>query len=67
MATRIQRQEQGRAQYLTCTINGEKVTAARYRLTSDRYSPWLVTEGIFTLPASAIARGRLLTRIFNEA
>lgn len=64
MATEILKRFDGRAQYLTFTLAGVKVTAARYRLTDKRFCPWLVVSGENVLPDNAQARGRMLTRLY---
>lgn len=45
MARNIKKRTAGRAQYLTFTLSGVKVQAARYRISTAAYSPWLVTQG----------------------
>ena len=64
MPRNIKKRTAGRAQYLTFTLSGVKVQAARYRLTDTRFSPWLVTQGEDVLPSRAVARGQYLSRLF---
>jgi hypothetical protein len=64
MARNIKKRTTGRAQYLTFTLDGVKVQAARYRISNTAYSPWLITQGEDVLPGSAIARGKYLSRLF---
>ena len=57
-----------RSQYLyIITQSRAHISAARYRLTPARYSPWLITHGKEYLPQNPITRGKYLTKIFNEA
>ena len=57
-----------RSQYLyIITQSRAHISAARYRLTPARYSPWLITHGKEHLPQNPITRGKYLTKIFNEA
>ena len=55
-----------RAQYLYIGKGKTQIAAARILITSDRYSPWLITHGREFLPENAIARGKYLTKIFNQ-
>lgn len=62
----IQIEINNRSQYLYLSDKGIKIAAARYQITSDRFSPWLVTHGKEHLPTNAIARGKYLTKLFNQ-
>lgn len=64
MARNIRKRTAGRAQYLTFTLSGVRVQAARYRISNTAYSPWLITQGENALPDSAIARGQYLSKLF---
>lgn len=64
MATEILKRFDGRAQYLTFTLSGVKVQAARYRLSRTQFCPWLVTEGADVLPGNSKSRGWYLSRLF---
>ena len=58
---------EGRAQFITFTLNGVKVVAARCRLTSDRFCPWLITQGAEVLPLNANARGKYISKVYQCA
>ena len=64
MARNIQKRTAGRAQYLAFTIAGARVQAARYRISTTAFSPWLVTQGEHVLPENAIKRGKYLSSLF---
>lgn len=64
MARNIKKRTAGRAQYLAFTLSGVKVQAARYRISTAAYSPWLITQGEGVLPENAIKRGQYLSRLF---
>lgn len=64
MARNIKKRTAGRSQYLTFTLCGVKVQAARYRVSTARFSPWLVVEGESSLPGNAVSRGQYLSRLF---
>ena len=64
---KIEKHTESRSQYLYIIQNRKSIAAARYRLTPERYSPWLVTHGKEHLPQNPIVRGKYLTKIFNEA
>lgn len=66
MATLIKRRAQGRVQHLDFLYNGIRVLAARYRISSNQYTPWLITMGEHSLPASHVSRGRLLSKLFTQ-
>lgn len=61
-----ERTTEGRAQYLKFRLDGVRVSAGRVLITSDRFSPWVITEGRDALPTSHTTRGRLLSRIYNS-
>ena len=63
----IRAHTEARTQYLYIVQNRKSISAARYQLTPERYSPWLVTHGKEHLPQNPITRGKYLTKIFNEA
>lgn len=65
MARNIERRTAGRAQYLSFTIAGVQIMAARYRISNTTYSPWLVTQGDSALPENAIKRGKYLSKLFT--
>ena len=67
MAQNITRRTEGRAQFITFTLNGVKVMAARCRLTSDRFCPWLITQGAEVLPPNANTRGKYLSKVYQCA
>ena len=63
----IRKHSEARTQYLYLVLNRKSISAARYQLTPERYSPWLITHGKEYLPQNPITRGKYLTKIFNEA
>ena len=59
--------KEARCQYLYISApNQVHIAAARYLITPDRYSPWLVTHGKEYLPQNPIKRGIYLTNIFKK-
>lgn len=62
----IEKFTDNRAQYLYIRKGKMQISAARILITSDRYSPWLVTHGRDYLPENSIKRGIYLTKIFNQ-
>lgn len=67
MAQNVERRTEGRAQFITFTLHGVKVVAARCRLTSDRFCPWLITQGAEVLPTHANTRGKYLSKVYQCA
>lgn len=65
-AMTIEKFTEARTQYLYIRKGKIQISAARVLITSDRYSPWLVTHGREYLPENAIARGIYLTKLFNQ-
>lgn len=64
--TTIKTHTEERAQYLYIRNGRIQIAAARALISTDRFSPWLVTHGKEYLPTNAIARGKYLTKIFNQ-
>lgn len=64
MAKHLKKRTAGRAQYLSFSLEGVKVQAARYRISTTAYSPWLITQGEQVLPENAIKRGKYLSSLF---
>lgn len=62
----IEKFTEARTQYLYIRKGKIQISAARVLITSDRYSPWLVTHGREYLPENTIARGIYLTKLFNQ-
>lgn len=64
---KVKRVIESRCQYLYIhTVDKKEISAARYLITPDRYSPWLITHGKEELPENPIKRGIYLTKIFNQ-
>ena len=63
----IERISEARAQYIYINKGKMHISAARILITSDRYSPWLITHGREFLPENSIKRGIYLTKLFNQA
>lgn len=64
--TTIRKHTEDRAQYIYIRNGRIQIAAARALISTDRFSPWLVTHGKEYLPTNAIARGKYLTKIFNQ-
>jgi hypothetical protein len=62
----IQKFVNGRVQKLTVECALGRIVAMRWRITADKFCPWLVSEGEELLPTNNIKRGLALSAFWRD-